>query len=343
MLKLLKLEDILSSNYIKLYKETEHFYDKNTPNTYHLENSVYNHISMVLDVCHKTFSNDKDFKLLQIACALHDIGKCFTRSVDDEKKRVYFKNHEQAGFYHTIEVLSKIDKKFDLDNNDKTKILKGVLFHDIYKYDLETLIKMFDYETLQFLAKVSFCDCNGRITESPKDILLHKSIFDLKPYSFEIKESHSTLIIPIGIPNSGKSTYFKSLKDFDLVSRDLYIVKNQKENESYSECFKRLSEREHKIIDNEVVKDFNGLVKKQKNIFIDKTNTSKKSRKFYLDGAKGYHKKAVIFCVPFSEILKREQERAKTGKEISIEIYDRFIQSLNIPTYLDFDEIEYIW
>lgn len=340
---MLKIKDILSYNYIKLYKETEHFYDKNTPNTYHLENSVYNHTKMVLDVCQKTFNNDKDFKLIQIACILHDMGKCFVRSVDDEKKKVYFRNHEQAGFYHVIEILSKIDKKFDLDNNDKTKILKGVLFHDIYKYDLESLVKMFDYETLQFLAKVSFCDCNGRITESEKDTNLHKLIFDLKPYSFEIKISQPTLIIPIGIPNSGKSTYFNTLKDFCSVSRDYFIEKARKNGESYSECFKRLSEREHKIIDNEVVKDFNDLVRKQKNIFIDKTNTSKKGRKFYLNGAKGYHKKAVIFCVPFSEILKREQERAKTGKEISIEIYDRFMNSLNIPTYEDFDEIEYVW
>lgn len=339
----MKINDILSFNYIKLYKQTEHFYNKDNPNIYHLENSVFNHTEMVLDVCQKTFKDDKDFLLLQIACILHDIGKCFVREVDDEKKKVYFRNHEQAGFYHVIEILSKIDKKFSLDNNDKTKILKGVLFHDIYKYDLKTLTKMFDYETLQFLAKVSFCDCNGRITETEKDLNLHKSIFDLKPYSFDLKEIEKTLIIPIRIPNSGKSTYFNSLIGFESVSRDYFVEKARKNGESYSECFKRLSEREHKIIDNEVVKDFNGLVRKQKNIFIDKTNTSKKGRKFYLNGAKGYYKKAVIFCIPFSEILRRERERAKTGKEISIEIYDRFMKSLSIPTYEEFDEIEYVW
>ena len=92
------------------------------------------------------------------------------------------------------------------------------------------------------------------------------------------------------------------------------------------------------------IKQFNKAVKDGKNIVIDNTNVTKKSRQYYLDNVtKNYKKIALIFEIPEKELLKRLRKRGKeTGKVIPLKVIENMKKKYEPPTKGEFDEIKKI-
>ena len=77
-----------------------------------------------------------------------------------------------------------------------------------------------------------------------------------------------------------------------------------------------------------------------KNVIIDRTNLSLKGRRKVLGGfGKEWKKKAVVFLTGFDECWKRNCDRE--GKYINYKVYMQMMKSFSLPSYEQFDEIEY--
>ena len=71
-------------------------------------------------------------------------------------------------------------------------------------------------------------------------------------------------------------------------------------------------------------------------------NMSRKSRKSTLSRlTKDYQKTAIIFATELEETYRRNEERGKTGKYIRNDVYEKMMSSFIVPTYGDFDIIEW--
>jgi atypical dual specificity phosphatase len=133
------------------------------------------------------------------------------------------------------------------------------------------------------------------------------------------------LIILVGAPGSGKSTYCKKLKDYRRINQD------------------DLGSRER------CQKHFSSAIQKELNIVLDRCNHTRKQRKSWVDLAKqnGYNIRAVGFSVNKELLLKRAMERKDhptihnmTEEKVS-SIIDRFLSELKFPTLAEgFDSIE---
>lgn len=315
-------------------------------NPYHLEKTVLEHTIMVLNKVEFLYKNDKDYKVLMFGAALHDLGKIFTREVvekDDGSVKVRFINHENVGVYYACDVLYN----FNLSEEEIVKIIKIVAYHDIYKYDINKLKNKFTYDDLQLLCKFSICDSLGRITNTPKDTEIYKQINSLEPYSKDdIDTTKPTVTMLIGVPGVGKSTFCS--KYDNIVSRDDILMEYGKRKynlQTYSDIWNVLSDEDQKEIDKLFNIKLNKLLQKGKDIVIDKTNTSMKSRKSLLNSSKlfkNYNKVAIVFLCPYNTILERVEKRyLDTGKNIFKEVINKFIKYMSLPTLEEFDKIEF--
>jgi predicted kinase len=116
------------------------------------------------------------------------------------------------------------------------------------------------------------------------------------------------LIMMVGVPGSGKSTYTKKIAEKEqaviLSSDKIYVeitgdVTNSKPNDGkvFDELYKRTRE----------------YLKQGTNVIIDATNSSAKKRKGVLQQFKGASEKECYYiCTPFETCVKRDKERERT-------------------------------
>ena len=143
----------------------------------------------------------------------------------------------------------------------------------------------------------------------------------------------STVYFMIGTPCSGKSTYIDNiLSNCEIISTDNIIEQIAKENNStYSEMFDKI---DFKKINKEMFEKFKNAVSENKDIVIDRTNMTIKSRKRFLSNlTKNYTKYAISFDVSKETIMERNDKRFKeTGKHIPENVIDSMIKSFQQPT-----------
>lgn len=154
------------------------------------------------------------------------------------------------------------------------------------------------------------------------------------------------LILLVGLPASGKSTYISKLKKdkkYVVISNDVFVEKKAKQWKiKYNEAFKRLS-REDTLGNTQ--KEYNKALSKNVNIIVDNTNINKKERKVFLDKAPDNYKKiAIIFNVDVKEIGKRLKGREnKTGKHIPPDVIEKMSIKYEKPSSQEgFDEIRVV-
>lgn len=145
------------------------------------------------------------------------------------------------------------------------------------------------------------------------------------------------LVMLVGCPASGKSTYIKTLfpllKDAVVMSFDSIIESfAEKDGTDYATAFNAHAQEAGTIYD----QCFKEALATDKDIIIDKTNMSKKSRAKTLDliNKSDWMLVAIDFSqVPIGEIKKRLIKREKeTGKHIPEEVVDKMIASYEAPT-----------
>ena len=157
---------------------------------------------------------------------------------------------------------------------------------------------------------------------------------------FEQKKDKE-LIFLVGLQASGKSTYVnKYLKEYEIISNDYYTeMYAKKKNMTYTEAWNEMDY--DKDIKYKSMKQFNKAVKAGKNIVIDNTNMTKKSRQYYIDNIpKNYKKIAILFKIPEKELKKRLEKRGKeTGKVIPWKVIENMKAKYEPPKKGEFDEI----
>lgn len=317
---------------------------ENTPNRYHLEPNVGVHTEMVMAKVNELYKDDPDYKVLILGAALHDIGKIITRTPSkNNPEKIHFLNHENAGVFFALDVLHDLD--LNLSKQEIIDIIKIVAHHDIYKFDLETLKKRYDYRDLKLLSKFSVVDALGRITEVTKEL----PDLNIEAYNRSNVDNRPVLEVLVGLPGSGKSTYVY-MNDKAAISRDDILMRYgfKKYNQvEYSDIWRNLTDSDQKEIDSLFNDKFLRALQKNQNILIDKTNTSVKSRRRLFTASslvKNYHKKAVVFLTPYTMILNRLEKRNTTGKVINKDVVDTMLKSFVMPTYDEFDSIEFrLW
>lgn len=160
----------------------------------------------------------------------------------------------------------------------------------------------------------------------------------------EIDSNRPTITFLIGPPAAGKSTWVeKNGKDSMIISRDDIVDRlRQGTGMSYGDTFK--NKKFQDAVNLELNNHIDNCLKSNKNIIVDMTNMSKRSRSFILSKVpEQYIKNAVVFFIHRDELIRRLKKRQKeTGKEIGIDVLNKMINSFEIPTEDEFDNIEIV-
>lgn len=155
------------------------------------------------------------------------------------------------------------------------------------------------------------------------------------------------LIMMVGIPGTGKSTYINKIKaqnpdkDYVIIGVDNILDDLAAEKGlTYAQSFQKHAGFAGK----EIFRQAKIAIEQGRNIIWDQTNLTPKARAKKLNMMpENYLKKAVVFVVSDQEIqrrlVKREEE---TGKTIPPHVLKSMARSYQAPTKAEFDEIEYI-
>lgn len=320
-------------------------------NPYHEEGDVWTHTEMVLDALPSTVSDS-----VVVAALLHDIGKVYTREVTSEGK-VRFFNHASRSTFEAIDIVNHISKTlmYSFENVSCIDVLNLINLHCVFfnytnsqtEKNADKLAKMlYQYGLLFYndLVNIVKADHYGRITSQKTKVsneffelvkVKIKNLIDNFDCSKNIKDNYIDLLI--GIPYSGKSFFLENYvnnSDIVIISRDNLIMKKYPEL-SYNEAWKLVDQN---AINLELDSLFRSAVKDNKNIIVDMTNLSRKSRNSKLSQvSKNYNKKASVFYTGMGKIKERIKKRK--DKNIDQLVLNRMMNSFQLPTYSEFDEI----
>lgn len=344
-------------NYSELASDMKNSYHENevfSPNPYHIEGDVFCHTMMV---CQEA---KNDHIVVKLSALLHDIGKPYTREVQEDTKKVRFFGHEGISFWKSIDILNSLKEQNIITLEEMNEILNiislhGVLFDRIKdgkEQNPEKIVNIFKTKEMfnRFVKHVKN-DSLGRFssTENNYSEKLGVEIYNDETYTKYKKEittttSNKEINVLVGVPASGKSTFIKeNFKNHTSISRDELIIEKGKELgiTEYNKIFKSLSQEDHKKIDKKLLEKFNTSMKNKENLVIDMTNTSKKSRNRWISSTKN-KKIAYIFITGEKVLKERNTKRYTEGKYINDNIYKNMMSSFIVPTLYEFDEVIFI-
>lgn len=157
-----------------------------------------------------------------------------------------------------------------------------------------------------------------------------------------MSENRNVLIVLVGLPGTGKSTFrkrFENKLDFNIISSDDFIEQRAKdEGKTYSEVFKTFIGAATAAVEEEAEM----AVIDKVNVIWDQTNLTVKKRKSILDKFEKYVKVAVYFEIENSwEWMQRLYKRAgEEGKYIPYNILASMHKTYEAPSYAEgFDYI----
>ena len=152
-----------------------------------------------------------------------------------------------------------------------------------------------------------------------------------------LKSDQSHMIMMCGLPASGKSTWVKHfLKEtklqWEICSTDDIIMEYAKENGLlYHEAFRKISFKD--VVEKQFFDKINQCMNEGKNIIIDQTNISKKSRQKKLRLIpESYIKIAVVF-----DLLEEERRERQIKRDI---LERKFVQNNVIDSMRENQELD---
>ena len=145
----------------------------------------------------------------------------------------------------------------------------------------------------------------------------------------------SKLIMLIGLPSSGKSTwsskYMDCYKNTELVSSDSIR----------EEVFGDVNDQSHNAeVFNIVHKRVVAAIKNGKDAILDATSLSRKRRIHFIKSIPECEVRAIVFAIPFEECCKRNAARERVVPQ---EAMERMYRSFQPPHYAEgFDDIQIV-
>lgn len=332
-----KYEDL----YINMMK-CNHYYEEENPNIYHVEGSVWTHTLMVMTSveCSKHNYFERRYLVLLISSLCHDIGKVFTRQLHTKNDDVVarFSGHEGVSTMLSYSIISNIIDDFNLnlkfDREDFiSECLKVISLHGV-RSDIEIVDIFHKHDKLGAIRNTDNSEYPKRRFATPSN-----------------KSNGIKLQMFCGLPCSGKSTYTKYILENQIVvSRDdklkeFYLDKFQKQS-TYNEIFSTIHKDKDllKEFDNSFDKFLRDVSKMDKDIIIDMTNLSLKSRRKHLSYFNSFDCECYVIIEHLSTILKRNDEREKIGKKFKEEIFLEMSKKFILPVESEgFSKVEFIY
>jgi predicted kinase len=133
------------------------------------------------------------------------------------------------------------------------------------------------------------------------------------------KEIQPEIVFLVGLPGSGKSTYIrKHLRGYTVVSNDEIVEKYAKKwKVNYTEAWNKL---DFSVVLREVEAIFQKAVRENKNIVVDNTNLTVKSRKKFPTPL-NYRRMAIVLGTDEKTRQEYIEKRKKeTGKDIPADV-----------------------
>jgi len=298
------------------------------PNKYHLEDDCYTHTKMVVNEMERIIRDERykpyneNEKVLMLSAIFHDIGKPYTATILEDKQRKIFQGHD----YMSALLYLDFAKKLPTSREEDELIAKLVFYHLIIGKDREAL-KYFDFYPL--LELLFLADQKGRITAEPKPIV--EPTFETK--HLPLLRKYKNLYLLFGLPGSGKSTFVRDINFDYIISRDALIEEYaEREGLTYMEAY-RVIHNDQQLL-NELEQRFNQMLKEAREyraVAVDMMNLTKKGRRIIISRFKKTHNiHTFIFLAPFSEIVKRNQQRE--GKDLSHKLIN-LVRKTTVPSF----------
>jgi predicted kinase len=357
-----------------------HCLDISSPNPWHAGDfDIWTHTMMVLKQVQDLYKNLNitfDYNVLLLSALCHDLGKPVARSIDADVKKVRFKGHEGISFFKSIKVLDKLLQEGIIDQKTKETVLKVIALHSSIfdtissgEIDVDSLINRYtkNKELFDLVAKMSEADSNGRFCIDPDnrranfssnhseiDLIKSRLEADSKEYK-TLDDCDAKLTVLIGPPCSGKDYYIMNKmspeEDSVIISRDSVLMEFGQRmglGTEYSEIWKNLTDDYQKEIDKILLMQYNDSIKERKNIIINLTNMSRKSRQKWLNNPllnkANYFKQAIVFAVDYDTLFQRNNKRFEmTGKFIPDYVMCNMMSAFAFPMYNEFDSVKVVY
>jgi predicted kinase len=342
--------------YYKDMNAVEHGFKGEFINPHHIEGSIWTHTMLVMKEVDNARRNgkindDETFMVHALAALCHDIGKAYCYVDIEDKARRRFSNHEGVSVVYAKEVLGQ----FEMMPFMMTRILTIVAKHGVlYPYfederisdkNKDKLAQSLKYDNIQDLIRFFEFDHYGRFNAHDLGNVDGSimDLYDIKGRAEKLAEEDrhtkvitGQIVIMVGPPRAGKSTYIESAKrpDTVVISRDDLVMKYGT-GDNYSEKWRSLTDEQQKMIDSEITKSYDEALRNEvQHIIIDMTNMSKKSRSKWVNHpkARNYFREAVLVLETPKVLLSRNTPE----KFIPENVIHSMLRNL---TYPDFTEV----
>lgn len=341
-------------HWVKSMDRSNHHYEKGgeviSINPYHREGSVLVHTFQVCLLAEL----EQASKLVKYAALLHDIGKPLARDSKDEKQRVAFIGHEGLSALMAREYLDQCD----LTKEEKIYIIKLISLHTVVFHMMEgedwewKVAEKFvgQADLLHDLLVLGYCDARGRFMEKEFEYSLPQLLAKFEFVFEAIKELEAKpkvtgtkeVVILVGAPNAGKSTYLAKHAGTDLVIGRDDVITSMYPTLSYDEAYRKADsstvDAKFNLLVKQAVKD------KVDRVYFDLTNMAPKSRR-RCTGAFGkeYKIKMVVFLTSYETLMKRNKIRSQSGKSIPEFVMKDMMKRFLFPLADEADEIEVVY
>lgn len=142
----------------------------------------------------------------------------------------------------------------------------------------------------------------------------------------------TTFTMAVGLPGSGKSTYYGHLSQFENIVR----VSSDEIRDRY---FKDINDQTHNWeVFQIAIKETIKLLKAGENVYFDATNINRKKRMSLLKNLKqatrslDIHWKVIIFAVPADVCVERQEKR---NRKVPQDVIHRMMKNFNVPAYFE--------
>ncbi len=346
---------------------------------WHREENVAVHTDMVVDYFLNNYYDEnypKYSTLIFLATLFHDTGKPIAklnpnnRKVNDEGVTYFrFTGHEllSARIFEQYALNSSLMQNFDLTEEDVfsiTWLIENHLPFGVKKSNkvqsiLGTVDKIFNGQREWFTWMLT-SDCYGRISDNhdAKKKDMHDWCVETvlsNPWKFEPNlDAEKELTVLIGPSGSGKSTFTSQYPDATVYSWDKIRIAIAKDHEvwddnlsdawNYNNAYQYIRD----TVDGDaefksrIQNELNEALRSSDHVIIDNVNLSRKRRNQFVTAAraKGFKVTGVYFQVT-EEVLKKHHD-ARTDHKIGFGIVKDMHQRVQVPNYVEFDEIKII-